>query len=155
MLISRCTLGATYKGGEMATTRKSSAVWNGSLMEGSGKVTLVSSGMGTFDVSWPARSAESNGVTSPEELLAAAHATCFSMALSNGLAKAGTPPTELRTSAEVDFVPGTGITEIRLFVSGDVPGLDAAGFQAAAEAAKVGCPVSKALSAVPIILTVA
>jgi osmotically inducible protein OsmC len=138
----------------MATTRKSSAVWNGSLMEGSGKVSLVSSGTGTFDVSWPARSAEPNGVTSPEELLAAAHATCFSMALSNGLAKAGTPPTELRTSAEVDFVPGTGITEIRLFVSGDVPGLDADGFKAAAEAAKVGCPVSKALAAVPILLTV-
>ena len=138
----------------MATTRKASAVWNGSLMEGSGRVSLVSSNTGTFDVSWPARSAEPNGVTSPEELLAAAHATCFSMALSHGLAKEGNPATELRTSAEVDFVPGTGITEIRLHVSGDVPGLDAAGFKTAAEAAKVGCPVSKALAAVPIILTV-
>lgn len=138
----------------MATTRKASAVWNGSLLEGSGQVTLDSSGIGTYPVSWPARSAEPNGVTSPEELIAAAHSTCFSMALSNGLAQAGTPPTELRTSAEVDFQPGTGITAIRLHVSGDVPGLDADGFQAAAESAKANCPVSQALAAVPITLTV-
>ena len=76
------------------------------------------------------------------------------MALAHALAKADTPAKELRTSAEVDFLPGTGITEIRLHVSGDVPGLDAAGFLTAAEGAKVGCPVSKALAAVPIILTV-
>lgn len=138
----------------MATTRTASAVWNGSLLEGSGQVTLDSSGIGTYPVSWPARSAEPNGVTSPEELIAAAHSTCFSMALSNGLAQAGTPPTELRTSAEVDFQPGTGITAIRLHVSGDVPGLDADGFQAAAESAKANCPVSQALAAVPITLTV-
>ncbi len=138
----------------MATTRQASAVWNGSLMEGSGQVSLDSSGIGSYPVSWPARSAEPNGVTSPEELIAAAHSTCFSMALSHGLAGAGTPPTELRTRAEVDFTPGTGITAIRLFVSGDVPGLDADGFRAAAEAAKAGCPVSQALAAVPITLTV-
>jgi osmotically inducible protein OsmC len=138
----------------MATTRKASAVWDGSLLEGAGQVTLESSGLGTYAVSWPARSAEPNGVTSPEELIAAAHATCFSMALSAGLSKAGTPPTQLRTAAEVDFQPGTGITGIRLRVSGDVPGLDAAGFAAAAEAAKAGCPVSQALAAVPITLTV-
>jgi osmotically inducible protein OsmC len=129
-------------------------VWNGSLLEGGGKVTLDSSGIGTYPVSWPARSEEPNGVTSPEELIAAAHSTCFSMALSSGLSKAGTPPTELRVAAEVDFQPGTGITAIRLTVSGDVPGLDAAGFAAAAEAAKEGCPVSQALKAVPISLTV-
>ena len=123
-------------------------------MEGSGQVTFQSSGLGTYPVSWPARAEEPNGVTSPEELIAAAHATCFSMALSNGLAQAGTPPTQLRTSAEVDFQPGTGITAIRLTVSGEVPGLDAAGFRAAAESAKAGCPVSRALSAVPITLTV-
>jgi osmotically inducible protein OsmC len=123
-------------------------------MEGSGTVSLDSSGIGSYPVSWPARSAEPNGVTSPEELIAAAHATCFSMALSNGLAKAGTPPTELRTSAEVDFTPGTGITAIRLQVSGDVPGLDADGFATAAAAAKEGCPVSQALKAVPITLVV-
>jgi osmotically inducible protein OsmC len=123
-------------------------------MEGSGEVSLDSSGIGTFAVSWPARSAEPNGVTSPEELIAAAHATCFSMALSHGLAQAGTPPTQLNTRAEVDFQPGTGITAIRLFVSGDVPGLDADGFAAAAAAAKEGCPVSQALKAVPIELVV-
>jgi osmotically inducible protein OsmC len=123
-------------------------------MEGAGEVSLDSSGIGTYPVSWPARSAEPNGVTSPEELIAAAHATCFSMALSSGLSKAGTPPTQLRTSAEVDFTPGTGITAIRLKVSGDVPGLDADGFAAAAAAAKEGCPVSQALKAVPITLVV-
>ena len=138
----------------MATTRKASTVWDGTLFEGKGQVNFDSSNIGRFDVSWPARSAEPNGVTSPEELIAAAHATCFSMAFSNGLSKAGTPPTQLRTSAEVDFVPGTGITEIRLFVSGDVPGLDAAGFAAAAEVAKVDCPVSQALKAVPIKLII-
>lgn len=138
----------------MTTTRKASAIWNGNLLEGKGMVSLISSGVGTFDVSWPARSAEPNGQTSPEELLGAAHAACFSMALSNGLAKAGTPPTQLRTSAEVDFLPGTGITEIRLTVSADVPNLDAEGFRAAAELAKVNCPVSQALKAVPIKLVV-
>ncbi|MDP1878228.1 MAG: OsmC family peroxiredoxin [Actinomycetota bacterium] len=139
----------------MATTRRASAVWNGTLFEGGGEVTLDSSGLGTYAISWPARAEEPNGVTSPEELIAAAHASCFSMALSNGLAKGGTPAAQLNTSAEVDFVPGTGITEIRLTVSGDVPGLDSDGFAAAAEAAKEGCPVSKALAAVPIVLTVA
>ncbi len=138
----------------MTTTRRASAIWNGNLLEGTGTVSLLSSGVGTFQVSWPARSAEPNGQTSPEELLGAAHAACFSMALSNGLAKAGTPPTQLRTSAEVDFLPGTGITEIRLTVSGDVPNLDADGFRAAAESAKVNCPVSQALKAVPINLVI-
>ncbi|MGB7980111.1 MAG: OsmC family protein [Candidatus Nanopelagicales bacterium] len=138
----------------MATTRRASTVWDGSLMEGSGQVTLESSGLGTHPVNWPSRAEEPNGVTSPEELLAAAHATCFAMALSHALAQAGTPPTQLRTSAEVDFQPGTGITGIRLLVSGEVPGLDAAGFEAAAQGAKDGCPVSQALSAVPISLTV-
>ena len=138
----------------MATTRKASAVWNGNLLEGNGKVSLDSSRVGTFDVSWPARSAEPNGVTSPEELLAGAHATCFAMAFSHRLALAGTPATQLRTWAEVDFTPGTGITEIRLRVSGDVPGLSAEAFREAAQGAKENCPVSKALQAVPIQLIV-
>jgi lipoyl-dependent peroxiredoxin len=138
----------------MATTRRASAQWQGSLMDGSGEVSLESSGVGTYPVSWPARSADPNGVTSPEELIAAAHSTCFSMALAHGLAQAGTPPTRLETSAEVDFVPGTGITEIRLQVRGDVPGLDAGGFLAAAEKAKTNCPVSQALKSVPILLTI-
>ncbi len=138
----------------MATTRTAAGEWHGSLKEGSGKVTLESSGLGTFDVTWASRAEEPDGRTSPEELIAAAHASCFSMQLSGGLTKAGHPPTTLNTHAEVDFQPGEGITGIRLRVSGDVPGLDADGFRAAAEDAKANCPVSKALAAVPITLTV-
>lgn len=138
----------------MATTRRAEAQWRGSLMEGNGEVSLVSSGIGTYPVTWPARSAEPAGVTSPEELIAAAHSTCFSMALSHRLAGAGTPATLLQTSAEVDFQPGTGITGIRLTVRGEVPGMDAATFAEHAAAAKEGCPVSKALAAVPITLEV-
>lgn len=137
----------------MATTRTATGVWHGSLLEGNGQVTLESSGTGRFDVTWAARAEEPEGHTSPEELIAAAHAACFSMALSGGLAKAGHPPTTLNTRAEVDFQPGEGITGVRLWVSGDVPGLDANGFREAAESAKDGCPVSQAL-AVPISLTV-
>lgn len=137
----------------MATTRTATGVWHGSLLEGNGQVTLESSGTGRFDVTWAARAEEPEGHTSPEELIAAAHAACFSMAMSGGLAKAGHPPTTLNTRAEVDFQPGEGITGVRLWVSGDVPGLDADGFREAAESAKDGCPVSQALS-VPISLTV-
>ena len=135
----------------MATTRNATTHWEGSLTEGAGQVTLQSSGIGTYDVSWAARSEEANGKTSPEELIAAAHTSCFSMALSGALAKAGTPPTALDTSAEVDFVPGTGITEIRLTVRGVVDGMSNDDFVAAAEGAKVNCPVSQALAAVPSI----
>jgi osmotically inducible protein OsmC len=131
--------------------RSASVTWTGDLMSGSGTIDDVGSGaFGPLDVSWAARSEEaSGGKTSPEELIAAAHASCFSMALSGGLAKAGSPPERLRTSATVTFVPGTGITRIALTVRGAVPGLDANGFRDAAEAAKAGCPVSKALAAVP------
>jgi lipoyl-dependent peroxiredoxin len=138
----------------MATTRTARAHWEGSLMEGAGQVSLESSGVGTFDVSWPSRANEANGKTSPEELLGAAHATCFSMALSNALAKSGTPPTSLDTSANVTFQPGTGITGIVLTVSGTVPGITADEFAEAAEAAKGSCPVSQALAATPISLEV-
>jgi osmotically inducible protein OsmC len=138
----------------MATTRSALTIWNGSLFEGSGQVTLDSSGVGSFPVSWPARSEEPGGKTSPEEMIAAAHSSCFAMALSNGLANAGTAPAQLETKAEVDFQPGVGITEIRLHVKGDVPGLDAQGFEAAAQEAKENCPVSQALKAVPITLSV-
>lgn len=137
----------------MATTRSAQTVWQGSLMEGSGTVELQSSGIGTYDVSWPSRAEQANGKTSPEELIAAAHSSCFSMALSHGLAQAGTPPTSLTTTAEVEFTPGTGITGIALTVVGVVEGLDADGFQAAAEAAKAGCPVSKALAGTTITLS--
>ena len=136
----------------MATTRTASAHWEGSLMEGAGQVSLESSGIGTYDVSWPSRAEAANGKTSPEELLAAAHSTCFSMALSHALAQAGTPPTTIDTTADVTFQPGTGITGIVLKVVGDVPGITAEQFQGAAEAAKAGCPVSQALAAVPITL---
>ena len=139
----------------MAATRIAAGEWHGTLIEGNGRVNLESSGLGTFDVTWASRAEEPNGRTSPEELIAAAHASCFSMQLSGGLTKAGNPPATLRTRAEVDFQPGEGITAIRLQVSGDVPGLDADGFRAAAEDAKDNCPVSKALAAVPISLTVA
>lgn len=138
----------------MATTRHAHTRWTGSLLEGSGTVTLDSSGLGSYDVSWPSRAEEPNGRTSPEELIAAAHSSCFSMALSGALARAGSPPTSLETRAEVDFQPGVGITSIRLFVRGDVPGLDANGFAEAARDAKENCPVSQALKAVPIELTV-
>ena len=134
----------------MSTTRTAQTHWEGNLAEGAGKVTLESSGIGTFDVSWASRAEDANGKTSPEELIAAAHSSCFSMALSNGLAKAGTPATSLDTSAAVDFVPGTGITEIRLTVKGVVEGISSEDFVAAATAAKEGCPVSQALAAVPI-----
>ena len=139
----------------MPTTRTASTHWEGTLFEGAGKVTLESSGLGTYDVSWPARSDEAaNGRTSPEELIAAAHSSCFSMAFSNGLAKNETPATSLDTTAAVDFVPGTGITGIKLTVRGVVAGLDNAKFVEIAEAAKAGCPVSQALS-VPITLDAA
>jgi osmotically inducible protein OsmC len=136
----------------MATTRIATTHWEGSLFEGAGKVTLESSGIGTYDVSWPSRAEEPNGKTSPEELIAAAHSSCFSMALSNGLAKAGTPPTALDTSAEVEFTPGTGITGIKLTVKGVVEGMSNDDFVAAAQAAKEGCPVSQALAGTTITL---
>ena len=134
------------------TIRTATTHWEGDLLNGSGQVTLESSGVGTFDVSWPSRAEEANGKTSPEELIAAAHSSCFNMAFSNGLAKAGNPPTTLDTTAAVTFVPGTGITGIVLKVVGAVPGMSAEDFQAAAEDAKTNCPVSQALKAVPITL---
>ena len=131
--------------------RRADVTWSGDLLSGSGTIDSVGSGaFGPLDVSWPARSEDaSGGKTSPEELVAAAHATCFSMAFAGGLAKAGHAPERLSTSATVTFVPGTGITKIALTVRGAVPGMDAAAFREAAEAAKVGCPISQALAAVP------
>ena len=134
----------------MATDRKAEVTWRGDLMSGTGRVDSVTSGaFGGLDVSWPARSEEPNGKTSPEELIAAAHATCLSMALSGGLAKAGHAPEQLNTSATVTFQPGEGITKIALEVVGRVPGMDDDAFQEAAKQAKENCPVSKALAAVP------
>jgi len=135
----------------MAAERRASVTWNGDLLSGSGTIDEVGSGaFGPLDVSWAARAEEaSGGKTSPEELIAAAHAACFSMSLSSGLAKAGSPPERLHTSAVVSFVPGTGITKVALKVRGSVPGLDADGFRAAADNAKTNCPVSQALAGVP------
>ena len=134
----------------MAAERMAEVTWNGSLLEGQGTIEHVGSGaFGPLDVTWAARTEESNDLTSPEELIAAAHASCFSMALSSALAKAGSPPEELRTSATVTFVPGSGITKSALRVRAKIPGMDEAAFLEQAEAAKENCPVSKALAAVP------
>jgi lipoyl-dependent peroxiredoxin len=137
----------------MATTRSATTVWNGSLMEGAGRVELDSSELGGFDVTWASRAEDPAGRTSPEELIGAAHSACFSMALSNALSKAGNPPQRLETSAEVTFQPGEGITGIHLTVRGDVPGLTPDAFTDAAEGAKRDCPVSKALTGTTITLS--
>jgi lipoyl-dependent peroxiredoxin len=130
--------------------RTANVTWSGSLLEGAGRIERVGSGaFGPLDVTWASRTEEPDGRTSPEELIAAAHASCFSMALSHALAQAGSPPDRLETSATVTFVPGTGITKSALTVRGAVPGMNADAFRAAAEDAKVNCPVSKALASVP------
>ena len=130
----------------MATERRAEVTWNGDLMSGSGTIESVGSGaFGPLDVSWPARTEQPNGRTSPEELIAAAHAACFAMALSHGLAQGGNVPESLSISATVAFEPGTGITSSVLDVQGSVPGMDDDGFRQAAEEAQEGCPVSQAL----------
>ena len=133
----------------MEAVRTAEATWEGDLMSGGGVVSAVSSGLFTdLPVSWAARTEDSGGKTSPEELVAAAHAACFCMALSNGLGKAGTPPTKLQVSATVTFQQmevGWKVASSALTVTGQVPGADSAGFQQAAEAAKDGCPISGAL----------
>ncbi len=136
----------------MATTRTAHTVWNGNLMEGAGNTTLDSSGLGTFNVTWKARAESAEGKTSPEELIAAAHSACFSMAFSNGVAGAGFTPEEVNTKADVTFQPGEGITGIHLTVSARIPGVSEEEFQRLAEDAKVNCPVSQALRATPITL---
>ena len=137
----------------MATDRRADVTWQGSLREGSGTITKTTSGaLGEQNVTWASRSEDdTGGKTSPEELIAAAHAACFSMALSAELARAGSPPEELHTSATVTFQPGEGITKSALTVEGRVPSLDEAAFLEAAETAKANCPVSKALASVPSI----
>jgi lipoyl-dependent peroxiredoxin len=140
-------------------TRSAKTAWTGTLQEGSGQVELTSSGVGTYEVSFPKRTAdEAGGTTSPEELIAATHSACYAMALSNEVAQGGGTPRTLDVQADVSLGPdpagGFKLTGITLTVSGDVDGLDAAGFEAAAQAAKVGCPVSKALAAVDISLQV-
>jgi lipoyl-dependent peroxiredoxin len=138
-------------------TRTARTAWNGSLENGAGQVELTSSGVGTYDVSFPKRAAENaDGTTSPEELIAAAHSSCYAMALSAEIAQAGGTPQSLDVQADVTLGPdpagGFAITGIKLTVRGEVEGLDEAGFIKAAEAAKAGCPVSKALTGTTITL---
>ena len=138
-------------------TRTARTAWNGDLQNGSGQVELTSSGVGTYDVSFPKRAAESaDGTTSPEELIAAAHSSCYSMALSAEIGRAGGTPQSLDVTADVTLSPdpagGFRISEIALTVRAEVEGLDAAGFDTAAQAAKNGCPVSKALAGTTITL---
>jgi osmotically inducible protein OsmC len=139
-------------------TRTARTAWNGSLQEGSGQVELTSSKVGTYTVSFPKRAADdADGTTSPEELIAAAHSACYAMQLSAIIAEAGGTPQSLDVRADVSLGPdsadgGFRLTGITLTVVGEVEGLDAAGFAEAAEAAKKGCPVSKALTGVEITL---
>ena len=141
-------------------TRTARTAWNGNLLEGSGQVELTSSGVGTYEVSFPKRAADdADGTTSPEELIAGAHSACYAMALSNEIAQAGGTPQALDVQADVTLGPdpagGFRITGIKLTVRAEVDGLDEAGFAKAAQAAKEGCPVSKALAAVDISLDAA
>lgn len=141
-------------------TRTARTAWNGTLQEGSGQVELSSSGVGTYDVSFPKRAADdADGTTSPEELIAAAHSSCYAMQCSALIAEAGGTPQSLDVTAEVSLGPdpagGFRLTGIKLIVRGEVDGLDEAGFIEAAEAAKAGCPVSKALTGVEITLDAA
>ena len=139
----------------MAVESSASATWNGELMSGRGSVRPASGAFAELPLTWRQRAESRESGTSPEELIAAAHAGCFAMALSFGLGNAGHPPEQLETSARVTFQAGEGITGIVLGVRGRVPGLDQAGFQEAAEAAKATCPVSQALAGVPITLEAA
>lgn len=134
-------------------TRSARTAWTGGLQDGSGQVELVSSGVGKYDVSFPKRSADNaDGTTSPEELIAAAHSSCYSMALSAEIGRAGGTPEALDVTADVTLGPdpagGFRISNIKLTVVGRASGIDADGFLAAAQAAKAGCPVSKALTGV-------
>lgn len=138
-------------------TRTARTAWNGSLETGSGQVELTSSKVGTYEVSFPKRAAEdAGGTTSPEELVAAAHSSCYAMQLSALIAEAGGTPQSLEVTADVALGPDSGggfkLTGITLKVVGEVEGLDEAGFRKAADAAKVSCPVSKALTGVEITL---
>ncbi|MBM7806257.1 osmotically inducible protein OsmC [Geodermatophilus bullaregiensis] len=142
-------------------TRTARTAWNGTLEQGSGQVELTSSKVGTYEVSFPKRAAdEAGGTTSPEELVAAAHSACFAMQLSANIAQAGGTPQSLDVRADVSLGPdqadgGFALTGITLTVRAEVDGLDAAGFEKAAQEAKAGCPVSKALSGVDITLDAA
>ena len=125
--------------------RNAEVVWDGDLASGSGTVEPGSGAFGSLPISWASRTEEPAGQTSPEELIAAAHAGCYAMALSHTLAEAGNPPERLEVSAVTSFEPGKGVVSSNLTVRGRVPGLDAAGFDDAAREGERNCPVSNAL----------
>src|SRR5687767_15783548 len=129
----------------MAAVSSANTVWQGDLAKGSGVVTPQSGAFDATDVSWASRTERAAGKTSPEELLAAAHASCYCMQLAHELAEAGTPPERLSATATVDFVPGEGVLSSQLVVSGTVPGVDQDAFAAAAASAGENCPISGAL----------
>jgi osmotically inducible protein OsmC len=129
----------------MAVESTATTVWQGDLAHGSGTTSPGSGAFPDVEVSWASRTARSAGKTSPEELLAAAHASCYCMALSHGLGEAGNPPDKLEATATVSFVPGEGVKSSHIVVTGTVPGLDQDGFAQAAAAAGEGCPISSAL----------
>lgn len=138
------------------TVSSAQAHWEGSLIEGGGEVEFLSSSLGSVAIDWRSRAGEAPGSrTTPEEFIAAAHSSCYSMALSHALAGNGTPPASLDTRADVTFVPGKGITGILLSVRADVPGLSAEEFATFAQNAKTGCPVSAALTGTTIELDAA
>jgi osmotically inducible protein OsmC len=135
----------------MAATSEATSVWNGTLFEGSGTVSLDSSkGATKLPVSWKARTEGSDTLTTPEELLGAAHAACFNMQFSNMLAQAGSPAESIQTTAAVTFQPGSGITGSHLLVSASVPGISEEDFERIANEAKATCPVSQALTGTAI-----
>ena len=129
----------------MAAQSIATTVWEGDLGHGAGTATPDSGAFPAVEVSWASRTSRAAGKTSPEELLASAHASCFSMALSHELAEAGTPPERLEAIASVDFEPGQGVMSSHIVVSGRVPGIDQDAFADAARAASEGCPISGAL----------
>ena len=129
----------------MAVSSSATTVWEGDLGHGSGVTTPASGAFDPVDVSWASRTKRAAGKTSPEELLAAAHAACYCMGLAHELAEAGTPPDRLEATAEVEFEPGEGVRSSHITVSGSVPGIDQGTFAAAADAAGEGCPISGAL----------
>ena len=136
----------------MALTSEATTVWHGDLFSGSGTTKLDSSGRAEFPVNWKARSEGESGTTNPEELLGAAHSACFSMALSLALKNAGYTADSLQVTAAVTFQPGEGITGSHLLLSAKVPGVTEDEFERIAEDAKQNCPVSKALTGIPITL---
>lgn len=140
-------------------TRTARTAWDGGLQDGSGQVELTSSGLGTFDVSFPKRASDDGGgSTNPEELVGAAHSACYAMSLAAALGKANATPHSMDVTAHVSVgmsAAGLGLTGIELVVRAEVEGIDDATFLEAAESAKINCPISKALTGVPITLDAA